>query len=121
MKVILGALADHFAHPMKTYPALLTAAGLLLVAAPSVDAQTTLNWGSKMWSNLVNSQGQTLDSSFTFEIGAFTPNFTPNAGNISSWTSNWNIFDSTTYNGLFDSFAGGVQFSVNLIEARRAG
>ena len=115
MKVILGALADHFAHPMKTYPALLTAAGLLLVAAPSVDAQTTLNWGSKMWSNLVNSQGQTLDSSFTFMIGAFKDNFVPDSSNdpaknnMSQWLSKWNTFDSTTYNGLFDSFASSVQ------------
>jgi hypothetical protein len=50
-------------------------------------------WGSSYNDTLVNSRGEDLDSSFTFEIGLFQPGFTPTLGNMEQWADHWIIFD----------------------------
>jgi hypothetical protein len=66
----------------------------------------TLNWGSEVFSDLVDSRGETLTDVFVFEIGAFTPGFSPAVDNIFDWYANWHVFDQANYsqaNGYFTS------------------
>lgn len=79
-------------------------AALLLIAIPA-RSELVVNWGSPVYSSLANSYGQGLDASYTFELGAFDPAFTPTATNITDWASNWKIFDRAAFNVPADHFA----------------
>ncbi|MEP2774556.1 MAG: PEP-CTERM sorting domain-containing protein [Luteolibacter sp.] len=67
--------------------------------AGSLHAQT-FNWGSAVFSDLVDSNGNTLDDSFIFEVGAFTEGFVPTAENAEFWFDHWQAFDDAAYNGV---------------------
>ncbi len=60
----------------------------------------TINWGSAVFSELVDSSGNTLDDTFVFELGSFVNNFTPNDSNTEDWMANWQVFDVAAYNGV---------------------
>lgn len=83
---------------MKSYPKLLMVVCSLVIGQRS--AAQTVNWGDTMFSDLVNSKGQALDSSYTVEIGAFASNFVPDQSNVTQWSSYWRGFDGTTINGI---------------------
>ena len=83
---------------MKTYLTILTAA-CAVFAGPRAVSQT-INWGSPMFSDLVDSHGRLLDDTFSFELGAFVPGFNPEDHDVSLWASNWRTFDSAIYNGI---------------------
>jgi len=89
---------------MKPLLTMLAAAALWL-SAGEVRSQT-INWGSVVDSTIVDSKGNPLDGTFRFELGAFNLNFTPTPDNLSAWTNNWNIFDSSDYNPLLTLFSG---------------
>lgn len=86
-------------HPhMKSLVATLAAA-LVLLAVPRLQAQT-LNWGSKVFSDLADSEGNTLaENAFVFELGAFVEDFVPDEENVGQWFANWRVFDTAGYNG----------------------
>jgi hypothetical protein len=89
---------------MKTFLAPLLAL-LCVVVAPPCQAQT-LNWGSENFSTFTDSEGNMLDNTFLFELGAFGPGFIPDETNTSDWLTNWRIFDRAAYdigNGTFAS------------------
>ncbi|MEN9974140.1 MAG: hypothetical protein RLZZ282_146 [Verrucomicrobiota bacterium] len=69
------------------------------IVGQSVHAQT-INWGSEMFSSLVDSAGQTLDDSYVFELGAFETGFEPVEGNANDWAAHWQTFDRAVYNGV---------------------
>ena len=102
---------------MKMRFALLAVVGIWL-AGNATDAQT-INWGSVMRSDLVDSDGQTLGDSYTFELGAFVPDFMPSETNIDDWVSHWRTFDRAEYNGIeqpvddgyYGYFTGAVQMT----------
>ncbi|MEO0016983.1 MAG: hypothetical protein RLZZ522_266 [Verrucomicrobiota bacterium] len=73
--------------------------GGLGLTAGFCNAQT-LNWGSPMFSDLVDSKGDVLDDTFVFELGAFVNSFTPDATNTAAWLDNWQTFDAADYNGV---------------------
>lgn len=88
---------------------LLLVLPLSIVALTHSQAATTVEWGSLIPSTIVDSTGETLDSSFTFQLGTFLNDFTPTAGNIFDWAANWAVFDQADYNeelGYFTSSAG---------------
>lgn len=86
---------------------ILNAALLLAASSPLIHAQT-LNWGSPVGTLVVDSNGDGVDDSFIFELGAFNPGFTPDGTNHEDWVLNWRVFDSTTYNTEFDYFTSTV-------------
>lgn len=79
-------------------------AAAVLFAVVPLRAEVLFDWGSEYYSELFDSYGTRLDASYTFELGAFDPSFTPTAGNITSWAANWKVFDSTAINTTFDVF-----------------
>ncbi len=87
---------------MKPHVALL--ASLLLVASSFRAQSQTLDWGSEVFTNLYDSNGQTLDNTFVFEMGAFVAGFVPEASNVSSWSANWRVFDRASYDPLLGYF-----------------
>lgn len=88
---------------MRFLPLMLSGSASLAFQA---EAQT-LNWGSLFASNLVDSKGQTLlESSYVFELGAFSDGFVPTSENVYDWVSHWVVYDRAQYseaNGYFTS------------------
>lgn len=76
------------------FPVLKLAACLLLAGAVPAWSQT-LNWGSLIDSEIVDSTGEELDNTFLFQLGAFEEDFIPDETNIAQWADNWRVFDST--------------------------
>jgi len=93
----------NIAHPKNLGRFLAAVAAVVLTVAP-LRAEVLFDWGSEVYSELFDSYGNRLDASYTFELGAFDPSFTPTAGNITSWAANWKVFDSTAINTTFDLF-----------------
>ncbi len=58
----------------------------------------TINWYSTTQKVNLASNGQNMDGSFQFQLGAFNSGFVPTVGNISQWASNWVSADTGTYN-----------------------
>ncbi len=65
-------------------------------------AQAALSWGSVLPSNLRDSDGVALDSSFFMQLGFFDNTFTPTASNTADWAANWKVFDQAGYYGVSD-------------------
>lgn len=86
---------------------LLIVVSILLTAAHRLPAQT-LDWGSAVFSELVDSEGQTLDNTFVFELGAFVGGFVPDETNVDDWLSYWRVFDQAAYNPSLGYFTSQV-------------
>jgi hypothetical protein len=86
---------------------ILTTALLLAAAAPNIHAQT-LNWGSPVGTLIVDSNGDGIDDSYVFELGAFNLGFIPDQNNHEEWALNWMVFDTATYNPTFGYFTSTV-------------
>ncbi|MCX6876178.1 MAG: hypothetical protein NTW21_20585 [Verrucomicrobia bacterium] len=72
-------------------------------------AALTINWGSKTFSQLLDSHGTTLDDSYVFQLGAFGSytdgvyvSYDPGAAPIGEWSGHWNVFDQADYYGFVD-------------------
>lgn len=76
--------------------------------APASAAQ--VNWGSeRLATNLTSGPVEgAMDASFTFELGAFDPGFTPTAENRNQWVSRWHSAASAGYHETFRFFTGSV-------------
>jgi hypothetical protein len=92
---------------------ILNAALLLAASSTCIQAQT-LNWGSPVGTLVVDSNGDGVDDSFVFELGAFNLGFTPDETNYEEWALNWQMFDSTTYNPTFGYFTSTVNVISNV-------
>ena len=92
--------------PMKFPGYFVAAVAAIVMTVAPLRAEVLFDWGSEVYSELFDSYGNRLDASYTFELGAFDPSFTPTAGNIDTgaWAANWKVFDSTTINTTFDLF-----------------
>jgi hypothetical protein len=75
----------------------MATAVLAWFAMPAADAQT-FNWGSDVFSDLVDSNGVKLGETFVFELGSFDGGFTPDTSNTDQWFSYWRVFDRANYN-----------------------
>jgi hypothetical protein len=89
------------------YACLLLLLGCLGLSTGALHAQA-FNWGSAVFSDLVDSEGNTLDDTFVFEVGAFTEGFIPDETNIGEWYSNWQVFDAAAYNGVEETGDDGI-------------
>ncbi|MEI8084412.1 MAG: hypothetical protein WCI74_21440, partial [Actinomycetes bacterium] len=70
---------------------------LAVMAAMTAAAHAqTINWGSDVDSVFIDSQGNTLDGSFVFELGAFTANYDPSKHDMTEWFANWHKFASVS-------------------------
>lgn len=80
---------------------LALAAGLALAGAGQAHAQT-INWGTPMFSDIVDSQGFVVGNTYKFELGTFSNNFVPDSNNVANWITYWKVFDVGNYNGIED-------------------
>src|SRR6476660_4869187 len=97
---------------------LLLALALFALGLSKADSQT-LNWGSpfseSFTSNLADSRGNSLDDTFTFEIGTFSDGFNPNASNAADWYAHWKAFDAASFSeGTFDPATGYVTATADM-------
>ncbi len=81
---------------MKALLAHLIAPVVLMLAASTGHAQT-INWSSLTQSTIVDSQGNPLDGTYVFELGAFNASFVPTDANLAQWAANWHAFDTGAY------------------------
>jgi hypothetical protein len=92
---------------MKFIPRALRVAifAAFIACCPQMAFAQTLNWGSEVFSELVDSRGQTLEESeMTFQLGAFEVGFVPTSENTNEWFSHWRVFDEASYNQAFGYF-----------------
>jgi hypothetical protein len=77
---------------MNSTPKRLLLLSILIVSGQSVSDGATISWNSNFDSVLIDSAGNPLDQSFSFEVGTFGA-FAPTSANMSDWASNWKVFD----------------------------
>ncbi|MBL9131228.1 MAG: PEP-CTERM sorting domain-containing protein [Verrucomicrobiaceae bacterium] len=70
---------------------------LLLALFAVTSHARTISWRSGIFDTLLDSSGGMLDDTFTFELGAFDPGFTPDALNFDQWSLHWHAFGQATY------------------------
>jgi hypothetical protein len=80
---------------MKTSSKLSLALAVVMLCQPGAANAVSVSWGSWVPANLIDSQGNSLDGSYQFEIGTFTAGFTPDANNMADWSTNFTVFDRT--------------------------
>ena len=89
---------------MRTFIKLIA---MVAALATSLPAQT-LNWASPVFSTIVDSEGVTLDETFTFQLGVFEPGFTPEEANVTEWVDNWVMLDQADYNPSLGYFTASI-------------
>ncbi len=77
---------------------------LIGLAAASPGRADTVNWGSSFGGVHVESDGDALLATFTFEIGTFGSTFIPDETNVDLWSANWKVLDAATYNDTLNIF-----------------
>lgn len=87
------------------------AMGVLLLSLVAPSRAQTFNWGSDVFSSLMDSKGNELDDSFVFELGTFANGFNPDSSNVGSWGQNWQTFDRADYYREFGYFISSVQMT----------
>lgn len=70
----------------------LCAVALTMACLHGDASASILFWGSEFNDLLYNSSGQTLDTTYSFELGTFG-GFIPTYQNISQWVANWKVLD----------------------------
>ncbi len=93
---------------------LLTVLGLHGGASAS-----TLFWGSEFNDLLYNSSGQTLDTTYSFELGTFG-GFIPTYQNIDQWVANWKVIDRA-YDPDVNGWNATDQFFLGVVEHNTTG
>lgn len=92
-------------------------AGLLLIAlalsAVRAGAQESVFWNSDANAVNLTSDDRPMDGGFRFQLGVFTGNFTPTAGNAASWSAYWKAADHRTYQNASKRFAGDLVAASN--------
>ena len=88
---------------------ILAMVALLTLTAPA----QTLNWGSEVFSDLRDSDGNVWDNSYVIELGAFNAGFDPTQANVQDWLTNWNVFDQAAYSQADGYFTGTTQMMDN--------
>lgn len=78
-----------------------------LISGTLVSAQQ-IDWGSPVFSDLVDSEGNVLDQSFVFQLGAFDTGYDPSANDPADWLSHWEVFDEADYNGIEQPVDDGI-------------
>jgi len=77
---------------MNPAPKHLLLISMLFLTGHCVSFGATISWNSSFESTLIDSAGNPLDQSFSFEMGTFG-SFVPTSANRSDWATNWKVFD----------------------------
>ena len=93
-------ISSCFHRPLIRVGAMALACGLFSGQARAI----SVSWGSEYFSDLRDSYGNPLDSSFYMQLGYFEATFTPDANNTAQWAANWHVFDQAAYNNPVNSF-----------------
>ncbi|MCH7227847.1 hypothetical protein [Haloferula sp. A504] len=88
---------------MKGFSASWCCAAVLLAAVAEAE---TIQWSCDPSSVNRESDGAPMGAGFQFELGVFSPGFTPTMANRSQWLDHWHVAQTTNYesgNGRFGS------------------
>ncbi len=80
----------------RSFPVLLI--GWILATSQGGLSASQVNWKSIPGRDNFTSTAALLDSSFTFQLGAFANSFKPTADNTAEWAANWVSADTAVYN-----------------------
>ncbi|MES2598539.1 MAG: PEP-CTERM sorting domain-containing protein [Verrucomicrobiota bacterium] len=92
---------------------ILLLAALIGISATAVHSRT-IDWGSSVGGNILDSNGNALDDSYTFELGSFG-SFIPTGDNLDQWQSNWKVFDRAVAPDGWNSSASYFASSATLL------
>lgn len=89
-------------------------AALLLTGSGALQAQT-VHWGNALADTLIQSDGTAITAAdgFNFQIGIFEDGFTPGAGNITDWVTNWRPLDAAAFNETLSYFTSTFNITVD--------
>ncbi len=73
-----------------------------------------VNWSNSSFSTNLSSTGAALDATYTFELGAFLPGFTPTCANTAAWKTNWRAAQFSAYNPVTASFSNSYEVTSNV-------
>ncbi len=81
-------------------------AGLVMLAVSGQSYGQKINWGNAAGDVNIDSHGDPLSATFSFQLGTFVDNaggnpllqFNPNESNTDVWGANWVPLDTATYN-----------------------
>lgn len=83
------------------------------LSVPALCAQT-VNWASPVFSEIRDSNGISITSGFSAELGVFANSFVPTAENVGEWAMNWRTVDVADFDeslgyltGTFDIYDDG--------------
>ena len=85
---------------------LYTRLGIAIVVtfvAMKIHAEITIEFGSTPFGTNIQSNGSSMDESFTFELGTFGGGFVPTSGNTDQWLANWTPLQDSLGNTVPDS------------------
>lgn len=94
----------------------LLAAVFVAISALQTHAQT-LNWGVPVGETLVDSNGDAIDDSYVFELGAFALNYDPQEANVGEWLTHWRVFDALTYDSSGFKFTTSTVFILDDVKS----
>lgn len=103
---------------MKFLKSLLVLSAALATAGPVRAIQ--INWGIEVDSTLRDSFGNALNDTYKIQLGFFESvlpgvQYVPTASNVSSWASQWRVFDEASFAaGTFDPSSGYFTSSASL-------
>lgn len=84
----------------------------LLLSVTAARAVNTVAWQKSLFDNvpMFTSDGLSLDSSFTFQLGTFGA-LIPAQGNIDQWESNWKLLNVGNWSSGTQSFGNSFTFN----------
>lgn len=90
---------------MKSLTRSVMAAALLFIGMARAQQ---IDWGTVIYSDLVDSEGEVLDNSFVFQLGSFDAGYDPSANAPGDWLDHWEVFDEAAYNGIEEPVDDGI-------------
>ena len=97
-------------------PSVILLPFVAVVAPPLPAVADTIDWGfDAAFTTSLDSDGNAIDASYIFHVGAFNAlgSFTPTRSNVADWSSNWQSFDTDTYNAGTAFFHGNQSINDN--------
>lgn len=99
-------------------PTVILLSAIALMATPRPVNADTIDWGfDAPFTTSLDSGASALDASYVFHVGAFNAlgTFTPTRANIADWSTNWQSFDTDTYNAGTAFFHGNQSINDNSV------
>lgn len=93
---------------------LILAGSFLGLISPlwSQNPTASLEWGAPPGTAVLDGDANLVSATYTFQLGYFTGDFSPEESNTNQWKMNWQAVDESSYNTQFQTFGGSLLLTV---------